>query len=68
MLGIFFMGKCFLDCGENQVQDNKNNKRSRLKNLLLVLHLFRFLLGDISNNGCANSVFAAALYGIGEGK
>ena len=68
MLGIFFMGKGFLGGGENQVQDNKNNKRSRLKNLLLVLHLFRFLLGDISNNGCANSVFAAALYGIGEGK
>ena len=36
MLGIFFMGKYFLDCGENQVQDNKNNKRSRRKNLLLV--------------------------------
>lgn len=42
MLGIFFMGKYFLDCGENQVQDNKNNKRSRRKNLFLVLHLFLF--------------------------
>ena len=68
MLGIFFMGKCFLDCGENRVQDNKNNKRSRRKNLLLVLHLFRFLFGDIGNNGCTNSVFAVALYGVGEGK
>ena len=27
-----------------------------------------FLLGDIGNNGCANSVFAVALYGVGEGK
>ena len=44
MLGIFFMGKCFLGCGENQVQDNKNNKRSRRKNLLLILHIFRFYL------------------------
>lgn len=27
-----------------------------------------FLLGDIGNNGCTNSVFAVALYGVGEGK
>ena len=27
-----------------------------------------FLLGDIGNNGCSNSVFAVALYGVGEGK
>ena len=56
MLGIFFMGKCFLDCGENQVQDNKTTRGAGVKTCSSFCIYSVFLLGDIGNNGCANSV------------